>query len=454
MKKFLCLICTLLVGLSGCTAKDESVIAEETTNKLTEQYEADKTNLDAAHDLIDNLLLTGNKTKAYEVLCEASTYVTTEEDLDKLKEFTEYLPIRLIETDTYENSDEMTGVSYRRYDENGRIIFDNDTTYIYPDDGGDIYYYTLSSWYDWKTCYDLNGNIILNLYDSEYYKEQDQNFIPYDEEYDVGEEYTYEYDDNGNIIKETFVKKTGSSVLKSSTYESEYDDRGNLIYSTVPKGIMATEGAYRTYCYDDDDNMIECQYIDDYNIHTYEYSYDDHGNVVQEIYTYESKEDESYNSTHTNTYQNVYDDFANLIEKTETINNRESNNITTTKYEYNILYGVVTREERIYSNNYKEIKEYIYEMESSDGIGTGLISKDAIAFVSGDATKAVTQRKVVATNIKVRSEPTVTKENKVKLISKDDVVDVYDSVYGNGYIWYEIGRNEWIADDGTWTVEE
>ena len=188
MKRISLLLIAILLILGGCSKNEIKKIED-----LKADYETDKTKIESASAYIDILLLEENKKEAYAVLQEAYGNAQTDEDRAKLKEFTQYLPIRLIEKDTYYD-DELTDIAYTRYDKDGRIIMQGDTSRIYPDDGGDVYYYTLNSWSDYKTCYDKEDRVVAQYSNSYgYYKKDDPDFKPYNEEFEIARLYKYEF---------------------------------------------------------------------------------------------------------------------------------------------------------------------------------------------------------------------------------------------------------------------
>ena len=60
---------------------------------------------------------------------------------------------------------------------------------------------------------------------------------------------------------------------------------------------------------------------------------------------------------------------------------------------------------------------------------------------------------VIADNIKIRKEPGLNGQQ-VGNVKKDDVFDYQDKIELDGYTWYRIGTDQWIADDiGEWVKE-
>ena len=58
---------------------------------------------------------------------------------------------------------------------------------------------------------------------------------------------------------------------------------------------------------------------------------------------------------------------------------------------------------------------------------------------------------ILVSRINVRDYPDTEKGNKHGYVYKDDKVTAYETVNNQGYTWYRIGENRWIADDhGKW----
>lgn len=59
--------------------------------------------------------------------------------------------------------------------------------------------------------------------------------------------------------------------------------------------------------------------------------------------------------------------------------------------------------------------------------------------------------RVMDYNIKIRSTPEVKEETRTgSQVSKNTILTAYETKTADGYMWYRIGENQWIADDGTW----
>ncbi len=122
----------------------------------------------------------------------------------------------------------------------------------------------------------------------------------------VGE---YEYE-NGSLIKLT-EKGNNGEVYKTTTYE--YDDNSNLV-----KEVSDNQGWGRTttYEYDENDSLIKETNTDDLRTTTITYEYDNNGNEVKSVYTYESADSDTKSSVHES--QNEYDENGNLIKVIQT----------------------------------------------------------------------------------------------------------------------------------------
>ena len=408
MKRISLIFIVVLLILGGCSKNEIKKIED-----LKNEYETDKTNVDVAAEYIDMLLLEDQKEEAYKVLNEAASKATDQEKFLKLKEYTKYFELREVVTNYYDQNNDLTNVSYTRYDDKGRIIQKGDTSRIYPDDGGDTYYYTLDSYMERKTCYDKQDRIIYAYFNAFYI---DDDVVPFNDIYSICDKYTYEYDNNGNVVKQTMTEQTANKILYSYIETYKYDELNNVIESEY-------------YHYDENGNITSS------SNETFEY--DEHNNLI-------SSTSNNSNYININNYTNEYDSDGYLIK--QTISYDSGHGYTTyTDYTYDKLFDLVLKEKGEYNT-----VEHIYELVTPTASGIGLFD-DALTFVSGNATRAVTKREILATNIKVRKTPTTHEDNFIENVSKGTVVSVYDSVYNEGYIWHEIGLNKWIADDGTWT---
>ena len=198
--------------------------------------------------------------------------------------------------------------------------------------------------------YDNNGNLIKKI--------------------DVSGETVYEYDANGYMIRQTFVNSGdgGGYVYKEDevavvTKEWEYDSTGNQIKETIHSEITINSGGERErtfeesswteWEYDERGNNIKETHFDvDGNIDsTKEWEYDENGNNTRETYTGRF-EDSKY------MYVRVYDSFGNMI--------KEENYMATTRVDGSINFPVLSRWiEWKYDENGNKISEIHYQSDGS-----------------------------------------------------------------------------------------
>ena len=384
----LILVFSLLL-LAGC--------GKNNVDTLKDKLQENPNDIDNAIALIDNLLLQGEKEEAYKLLVSTGEKEVSAEQLAKLQEFAKSLEIRLYEVDGYRDN-LQDYINEIRYDESGRIIRKDEEYRYYPDDGGEVYYYTFGS-----DCEVSPVRRSFNKYE-ELIKEElyDNGYYRYDLEYE----------------NDRLMKKAGYYV---------YNGEERQIY-------------IETYTYSNGD-LIKISGSDftpglDISKRVYEFEYDEHHNVVKKTITYND------NPPMVQNYKNEYDDNFNLIKKT-TIDGYTKDRVE--KFSYDKIYGVLL--EAIEEDGLNLVSKYEL-VTSSNSIG---LNKDALSYASGNATKAVKQRQITADILKVRSEPTVNKDNQVGKLVKGDIVDVYQTRISDKYIWYMIDINKWIADDGTWS---
>ena len=81
-----------------------------------------------------------------------------------------------------------------------------------------------------------------------------------------------------------------------------------------------------------------------------------------------------------------------------------------------------------------------------------ILNDEALDQVSGGASlKVIGKAQVVTTNLNIRRDAT-TKSERLGMTNAPAQYDVYEIVQNEGYIWYRIDINKWIANDGTWVV--
>ncbi|KAH9510115.1 hypothetical protein Btru_043506 [Bulinus truncatus] len=122
--------------------------------------------------------------------------------------------------------------------------------------------------------------------------------------------YTYEYDEQGRVIKKTRIGADGDD---GSEYEYEYDEHGNLIKERKKKGNKpGDEDKEYEYVYDKDGKLIKKirkgKGGDDSGSE-YEYEYDEHGNIIKEKRKGKKPGEEDKE------YEYVYDKDGKLIKK-------------------------------------------------------------------------------------------------------------------------------------------
>ncbi|XP_055882530.1 uncharacterized protein LOC106061672 isoform X1 [Biomphalaria glabrata] len=123
--------------------------------------------------------------------------------------------------------------------------------------------------------------------------------------------YTYEYDEQGRVIKKTRIGAGGDD--SGSEYEYEYDEHGNLINERKKKGNKPGDGDEEfEYVYDKDGKLIKKirkgKGGDDSGSE-YEYEYDEHGNIIKEKRKGKKPGEEDKE------YEYIYDKDGKLIKK-------------------------------------------------------------------------------------------------------------------------------------------
>ncbi len=102
----------------------------------------------------------------------------------------------------------------------------------------------------------------------------------------------------------------------------------------------------------------------------------------------------------------------------------------------------------------------VYEIEQNENytwykIGDSMWIPDNGSWLSYNRStnnNCVATIKILADSMKIRSAATAAVDNKISLAKKDDIYDVYQIIYNEGYTWYKIGENAWIGDDGNWVI--
>lgn len=160
-------------------------------------------------------------------------------------------------------------------------------------------------------------------------------------------EYIYEYDDKGNVIKESTITAK-NSITKSSI---SYDKKGNIIMTPTCILDKDTITSYTTYSYDNNNNLIEKIEFENDIISTHIAYYPDGNETIKEINDYDEngklrltwKYNIRGDKTESNlvlpqTYEYEYDSHNNVIKTTcySCYNNGEVE--STLCIEYDITY--------------------------------------------------------------------------------------------------------------------
>ncbi|MCR4632617.1 MAG: hypothetical protein K5648_00650 [Erysipelotrichaceae bacterium] len=80
-----------------------------------------------------------------------------------------------------------------------------------------------------------------------------------------------------------------------------------------------------------------------------------------------------------------------------------------------------------------------------------LLNDDALDAVAGGRANlyVIGRAKVITTNLNIRNS--YSKQSKyMGQTNAPATYDVYEIVQNEGYIWYRIDTDKWIANDGTW----
>ncbi len=120
------------------------------------------------------------------------------------------------------------------------------------------------------------------------------------------------------------------------------------------------------------------------------------------------------------------------------------------------IIGHVYADEIYYVYEVKETKEYTWYR-----IGENMWIADGGGWITRlDSENTTTQNndilfRIVITksgnNVRIRSSATTKNENNViGNVKTNEEYDVYETTVGEGYNWYRIGTNKWIADGGGW----
>ena len=179
----------------------------------------------------------------------------------------------------------------------------------------------------------------------------------------------YEYDDKGNLVKETIW--SGDTPISGREYV--YDDQGNLIQEKELRGMLDLPYLQLSYTidytYDQDGNMtsMTVTYQNGSTART-DYVYDENGNLIRKEmgavvveYVYDDKGNILEEKNNSTTVQYTYDQNGHLTQKI-------SKNLTSGYVEYSFIYeydgnGNVIKEtqESQMNGHYKGVTSYTYD---------------------------------------------------------------------------------------------
>jgi len=199
------------------------------------------------------------------------------------------------------------------YNENGELIKESKSQ-CYEYKGETKYQLEYKKVYE----YDESGNVIQEL--------------SYDDYEALEYKHQYQYDDSNNLIKA--VKYEGDSQTPSQVYKAEFVAQNNLkeFYIYDPEGRIKS---HNKAVYNGTDMIMEYRVSGDSTKTIYRASYDNQGNVVEEI----NYADEIGGDTITSKYVYSYDDRGNVItEKYYVYSEPENKWIPLSKQENDIQY--------------------------------------------------------------------------------------------------------------------
>ncbi len=136
---------------------------------------------------------------------------------------------------------------------------------------------------------------------------------------------TYEYDENGALVKENYDATSSDGTRYASTTTYTLDEKGRAAtshYHQTEGGPGYNNDSDTAYTYDDAGNLIKEEITYEHgNVFTYEYTYDDKGNMVR--LTRASTYDGIYNAS-----DHTYDNNGNIVSTVLTM--REGDTYTET----------------------------------------------------------------------------------------------------------------------------
>lgn len=180
--------------------------------------------------------------------------------------------------------------------------------------------------------YDENGNLVKESRDSKTSDSNDATF-------------TYKYDENGNMIQKLWYDNLSWSGTPYYRYTWEYDSHNEIIRYYYKYSYSYYYYYYRTFT-DEDTYIFENQYDGEGRIlrhagvegasYAYEYEYDDAGNLIHKVNIYykDTNKNPDGEVTWEETY--AYDELGNMIRKT--YKSLSSDYETVTEYTFGDIY--------------------------------------------------------------------------------------------------------------------
>jgi YD repeat-containing protein len=343
MKKFLCILLMLFAVMSVAACESsiseqsesasedtvpESVTQAQALIKEGKYYEAyaalyaDKDNEDAKA-LLDKFLVVPT-------VIEGRSY--TDYNLTQEIEYNEYGDKILVTTvnPLIKGNEDGTVTKYEYvYDGNGNITksvmtidnSDSQTVIEYEYDSKNNPIKIIEDWKTTENVYDENGNVIKeiatddsdNIYVSEFTYDEKGNQLSVKsftngEEWE-SKEFSYEYNDKGDIIKIALTNNIRPESSYDTVYDCHYDENGRIIkkVTSVSGQIIASNGpTIEEFEYNDKGDIVKltkttATYV---SVTEYEYTYNESGDIVKE-----RSVKNAYNSS---TYIDNYDEFGNM----------------------------------------------------------------------------------------------------------------------------------------------
>ena len=351
MRKFLCILLMLFTVISIVAC--ESSISEQSDSTASEQIGS--TSEDTIPESVTQaqaLIKEGKYYEAYAVLYADKDNEDTKALLDKFlvvptvtegRSYTEYNYTQEIEYNEYgdkilvttvnpliKGNEDGTVTKYEYvYDGNGNITksvmtidnSDSQTVIEYEYDSKNNPIKIIKDWKTTENVYDENGNVIKeiatddsdNIYVSEFTYDEKGNQLSVKsftngEEWE-SKEFSYEYNDKGDIIKIALTNNIHPESSYDTVYDCHYDENGRIIkkVTSVSGQIISSNGPVtEEFEYNDKGDVVKLTKTTAINVSVteYEYTYNESGDIV--------KERSVKNTYGSSTYIDNYDEFGNM----------------------------------------------------------------------------------------------------------------------------------------------